>query len=101
MSTWTDIRDRWEQFQTAGLYNPKESRQKEAEARYIVNDQIKAYKDQTAIARKEIEAKRGEQIAEKRRIEEKQIRSLRRNYRSPGMLGTSSTTEGMSQKLGG
>lgn len=57
----------------------------------MVNDQIKAYRDQTEITKQEIAQKQGEESAEKRRIEEKQIRGLRRNYRPAGML-TSHTT---------
>lgn len=53
-----------------------------------VNDQIKAYREQTAITKAEIDRKRGEEAVEKRRIQEKQIRSLRRNFRPAGFLNT-------------
>ena len=69
-----------------------------------MNDQIKAYREQTEITKQEIARKKGEELAEKRRIEEKQIRGLRRNYRGAGggMLGASSSGEAdMSAKLGG
>jgi hypothetical protein len=68
----------------------------------LINDQIKAYKDQTELSRAELNKTRNEQAIEKRRIQEKQIRSLRRNYRSTGILGTVQTTPpDMSDKLGG
>jgi hypothetical protein len=54
----------------------------------MMNDQVKAYKEQTAIAREEIDRKRGEQMAEKRRVQEKQIRSLRHNFSPAGFLNT-------------
>lgn len=49
-----------------------------------VADQIKAYKDQTAITEQQINETRAEKAVEKRRINEKQIRSLRNNYRPAG-----------------
>lgn len=67
-----------------------------------INDQIKAYRTQTELSRQEVAAKKDEQVAEKRRIEEKQVRALRRNYRASGFLGSASTTQpDMSSKLGG
>lgn len=68
-----------------------------------VNDQIKAYREQTEITKSEIARKKNEEVAEKRRIEEKQIRSLRRN-RGSSLLGTQPTNDndaGMTTKLGG
>ena len=100
MSWWTDLRDTWEYAQTAGLYDPGKNRKEEQQARYMANDQIKAYKEQTAIAREEIERKRGEMNSEKRRVEEKQIRSLRHRYRPAGFLDNQSSLEGTSTKLG-
>jgi len=69
----------------------------------MINQQIKSYKDQTELTRKELANKRNETLAEKRRIEEKTIRGLRRNYRSPGgMLGQGSpAASDMSSQLGG
>lgn len=64
----------------------------------LMNDQIAAYKRQTELAESEIARKREEQLAEKRRIEEKQVRSLRRNFRPAGFLDSGS--DGMSNKLG-
>jgi hypothetical protein len=76
-----------------------------------INDQIKAYKDQTQITKDEIARKRGEELTEKRRIEEKQIRSLRRNYSSRSLMGSAQPSSSlgnpatsqpdMQSKLGG
>ena len=69
-----------------------------------VNDQVKAYKDASEITRAETAAKRGEVVAQKRRVEEKQVRALRRNYRGAGFLGASSpqsNANDMSNQLGG
>jgi hypothetical protein len=67
-----------------------------------MNDQIQAYKEQTELTRSELSRKQGEVAAEKRRVEEKQIRSLRRNRGVSGFLGSGNTVEpGMSDKLGG
>lgn len=63
-----------------------------------MNEQINFYKQQTSIAQNEIARKRDEQLAEKRRIEEKQIRSLRRNFRPAGFL--ESGTGDLADKLG-
>lgn len=71
-------------------------------AQKLMNDQIKAYKDQTDLARQELNEKRDQVAAEKRRVNEKQIRSLRRNYSSPGFLGGSDSSQpDMTSKLGG
>lgn len=67
-----------------------------------MNDQIKAYKDQTELTRKELASKKDQAISEKRRVEEKQIRALRRNYRSQGFLGGEASTQtDMNNQLGG
>lgn len=69
----------------------------------LINSQIKAYKDQTELTRQELNRKSSEVAAEKRRVEEKQIRSLRRNYRAAGQgfLGTqASSQDDMNTKLG-
>ncbi len=50
----------------------------------LINDQIKAYKNQTELTEKQINATRAEKDAQKRLINEKQIRSLRNNYRPAG-----------------
>jgi hypothetical protein len=68
----------------------------------LVNDQIRAYKEMSEISKNELASKKNEELAEKRKIEEKQIRSLRRNYRPQGIMSASSPTEqDMSTKLGG
>lgn len=51
---------------------------------YAINQQIKAYKDQTAITQKALEETRAATEVEKRRIQEKQIRSLRGQFRPSG-----------------
>lgn len=103
MSWWTNIRDTAEHIGTLGLYNPKESRRAEADQRYAINDQIKSYKDQTELTRNELARNRDEQVAEKRKINEKQIRSLRRNYRPAGFLNNQAgeSVAGTTQNLGG
>ena len=68
----------------------------------MMNDQIKAYREQTEISKQELAQKKGEKVSEKRRIEEKQIRGLRRNYRAQGFLGSQATSQpDMSSQLGG
>jgi hypothetical protein len=102
MSWWTNLRDTAEQAATLGLYDPKASRRAEADQRYMIQDQMKAYKDQAELTRQEIDRKRAEGAAEKRRVEEKQIRSLRRNYRPQGLLGSGAApTADTSTQLGG
>jgi hypothetical protein len=104
MSLWTDIRDTWENVATLGLYNPKDARQKERDQRDMINDQIKAYKDQTELTRQQIDATRAQTDVAKRQIQEKQIRALRRNYRTAasGLLGVgASSSQDMNTNLGG
>lgn len=68
----------------------------------LMNEQMKAYKDQTELTRQAINEKRNAEQIEKRRIEEKQIRSLRRNYSSQGFLGGNTPTQpDMTSDLGG
>lgn len=66
-----------------------------------MNDQIKAYKDQTEITRQETERKQGETQAAKRQVEQKQIRALRGTYRSQGLMNAATSQNDMSNKLGG
>lgn len=67
-----------------------------------MNAQIRAYQQQTEITKKELAAKKDQEDAEKRRIEEKQIRALRRNNRAQGFLGTTQEQQpGITEKLGG
>lgn len=68
----------------------------------MIRDQINAYRQQTEITKQEINRKKDEEMAQKRRIEEKQIRGLRRNYRPQGFLGGGNTDQqDMNSKLGG
>ena len=72
------------------------------EARDMMKQQMRNYMDQTEITRKELDTKRDQVQAEKRRVEEKQVRSLRRNYRAPGFLGGGESSQpDMTSKLGG
>lgn len=67
-----------------------------------MNEQIRAYREQTELTRQELNRKKDETNAQKRRVEEKQIRSLRRNYRTQGLLNTVQNKENeMATKLGG
>jgi hypothetical protein len=79
-----------------GTMNASEKRQQSA----MINGQINYYKQQTELAQSEIARKREEEMAEKRRLEGKQIRALRRNFRPAGFLD-SAGGEGVSDKLGG
>jgi hypothetical protein len=100
MSWWTDIRDNIEKFASGGLYDPEKNRQQQRD----INAQVKAYQDQTELAKQQLDTAREASTAEKRRIEEKQIRSLRRSSsaQSTGMLGVGQpATEDMTAKLGG
>lgn len=58
----------------------------------LAQAQIDAYKKQTQIADDAISAARDQEAVEKRRINEKQIRSLRRNYRPAGFLDSNDAT---------
>ena len=67
-----------------------------------MNDQIKAYRDQTELTRNELNRVANETQIEKRRVQEKQIRSLRGQYRAKSLLGGSSAgQDDLSNKLGG
>ena len=77
------------------------SKEKRA-AQQLMTDQVGAYKEQSNLAREQLDKVRGEEQVQKRRIEEKQIRALRRNYSTRGILGGGGPTEpDMTQKLGG
>lgn len=71
-----------------------------------LNAEINAYKQMTDLNKQMLDEKRNEEVAEKRRINEKQIRALRGRYRAAGggtgFLGTGSEEQqGESNKLGG
>lgn len=104
MSWWTDLRDTVEKVATFGAYDPQRIRQNERDQRDLINTQIKAYQDQTAITRQQLNQSREATEFEKRRVNEKQIRSLRRNYRASGsgFLGVGQpANQDMDAKLGG
>ncbi len=108
MSWWDDIVDDVE-----GAFNAITGRPSAAQQRQQAADtqaQIKAYQDQTALAKEQLDEARNATDAQKRKVEEKQIRSLRSNYRSPnsgssgsaGMLGVGTGgTSDMNANLGG
>lgn len=102
-SFFVKARNAFEQGATFGLYDPEGSHREEVDQRDLIGDQINAYKEQTNLARDELNRKRGEQEAEKRKINEKQIRALRRNYRPAGFLNNaaSAPTGDLTQNLGG
>lgn len=113
MSWWTGLRDTAVNVGTLGLYNPRQERHKEAEARrasaptaqpdvrQAINEQMQAYKNETELTKKEIAAKQNEENYERRRIQEKQIRTLRRHFRAASILGNQAGSEpGMTEKLG-
>ena len=107
MSFWGDIKDNIGQvlaggLGTLGLYNGKQNREKEREQRDLVNTQIKAYQDQTNLTKQQLDESRKSTESQSRRVQEKQIRSLRRNYRAQGLLGVGNpATQDMSNQLGG
>ncbi len=70
------------------------------QASRLANEQIKAYKEQTAITNQQLSEAREAKAAEKRRIDEKQIRRLRHNFRPAGFLDNSSGSA-VTNKLGG
>jgi hypothetical protein len=100
MSIWDKIWDKATDFghYVTGIPTADERRNQQK----MMNDQVKFYKEQSEISKKEIATKKNEEVAQKRRIEEKQIRSLRRNYRAQGFLGGQASSQpDMNQKLGG
>lgn len=65
----------------------------------MMNEQIKAYKDQTELSRQALADAKTQRENEKRRVEEKQIRSIRnRGGRSASLMNTQSAAD---TKLGG
>lgn len=83
-------------FKNNGVFSDLYNRAKD------FTDQIRDYKAQTELTRQEMATKSNEVNAEKRRVEEKQIRALRGNYRGQSLLGAQSSNQnGMSDKLGG
>lgn len=104
MSLWTRFRDKTVKTATLGMYDPEKIRHNQADQRHLINEQIKSYQEQTQLTKDELNRVQTEKDAEKRRVEEKQIRALRRNYRasSAGLLGQGEpATEDTSNQLGG
>lgn len=103
MSWWTKFRDTWEKGATLGAYDPERSRREQQ----MMKAQMEAYQQQTAMEKEQLDAARDATTAEKRRVEEKQIRAARRNYRGPsgggtGILGVGeAASDDMSNNLGG
>lgn len=60
--------------------------EKRGQAR-LMNEQIQAYKDQTALQTKAFNEAKQQREIEKRRVEEKQIRGMRNRSRAAGFLG--------------
>jgi|SRR5580698_6316221 hypothetical protein len=86
-----------------GIFNTITGQPSDAEKK-LMKEQMRAYKEQTEITKNEINRAKDEQLVEKRRIQEKQIRALRGKSSSRGFLGTTSpeaSTPGTSSKLGG
>lgn len=86
------------------------TREDRDKANRMMNDQIRAYREQTELSKKELDRLSKEKATEKRRIEEKQIRALRTRSSSRGLLGGGGGTNpssaganesGMANKLGG
>jgi hypothetical protein len=115
MSWWTKARDAIESpFKKVedfggSLFNKITGRPSAEQTRaqqQLVTDQVKAYQDQTNLERQQVDEARNSEAVEKRRIQEKQIRSLRRNYRAPssgaGLLGQGQpATDDINNQLGG
>ncbi len=115
MSWWTKARDAIESpFKkvediSGGLFNKITGRPSAAQTRaqqQQITDQVKAYQDQTALEKQQLDDARASQDVEKRRIQEKQIRNMRRSYSAPragsGLLGQGQpVTQDINQQLGG
>jgi hypothetical protein len=128
MSWWTKARDIVEGVATGGiagawnknignweggLFNKLTGRPSADQLRQQqqqIADQVKAYQDQTELTKQQLDATRAATDVEKKRVESKQIRALRNNYRSPitggggggGMLGQGQTpAPGITDNLGG
>jgi hypothetical protein len=59
----------------------------------LVAGQMDAYKQQTEIAQKATDAAREQQTAEKRRMNEKQVASMRRHFSPAGFLDSSQPSD--------
>jgi hypothetical protein len=120
MSWWTKIRNtvespiKWIQNESGGIWNKITGRPSAAQTRVQqqqienqVKDQVKAYQDQTNLERQELADARNAQDVQKRQIQEKQIRSMRRSYSAPrsgsgGLLGQGQpVSDDVNTQLGG
>lgn len=73
-------------------HNPSAA-ERRAQASQIA-EQVDAYKQQTELSKQELNATRDQQVAEKRKINEKQIRSLRNKFRPAGFLNNAASKLG-------
>lgn len=83
MSFWDTVTD----FLTGGAAyaaSNSSSRRMEDRAKRDMKAQMDEYRKARELTEKQINMARDEKAANKRRIEEKQIRGLRNNYRAPG-----------------
>lgn len=64
------------------------AQEKRAQAN-LIGSQVNAYKKQTEMAEKEIASKRDQQMVEKRRINDKQVKALRHRFAPSGFLDSS------------
>ncbi len=78
-----------------GTMNASEKRQQ----KQAIQSQVDYYRKQSEISDSQISQAREQQMVEKRRINEKQIRSLRRSFRPAGLLD--STSGDIADNLGG
>jgi len=105
MSWWTNVRDTAINIGTAGMYDPRSARHQESEMNQSVQAQINAYNKMSELTQQEINAKKNEEDAVKRQVEEKQIRALRAGHRgigiSPDVQPGPTDQTGMTNKLGG
>lgn len=85
----------------AGLTGGMTAHEKTKQKRQM-NKQIQEYNQQMELTKKQLAETKAQNDAEKRRVQEKQIRALRRTNRAQGFLGITQEQEpGMSDKLGG
>jgi hypothetical protein len=114
MGFWKELGRAWKNVAT-GKYTeqglsklPHTTAAEKREAARAMNEQIQAYKEQTAITRTQLDEAKMASDAERRRVEEKQIRGLRNRSRGIGLLNSQSgdqssnlgTSSGVASKLG-
>ena len=114
MGFWNELKKGWVNLNT-GKYGedivstiPHTTAAEKRAAAYAMNEQIQAYKDQTALTRKQYDEAKMASDAERRRVEEKQIKGLKNRSRGIGLLNSQSgdqssnlgTSSGVTSKLG-